>query len=201
MVVTDPYHQAVGFTLPQLSADIVTVSHQHPDHNESGKIKGTSRRSKPFVVEAAGEYEVGGISVFGVQVFHDASGGVERGQSVIFTIMLDGVRVCHLGDLGHELTQEQIGAIGSVDVLLCPVGGVFTIAPEQAVTVIKALEPGIVIPMHYRTPEHDSKVYGELNTLEDFSKAYGGEIKPESKISVEANRLPEETELVTLVTS
>ncbi len=198
-VVTDPYQSSIGFTLPTLSADLVTVSHDHHDHNATDKINGTTRRDKPFLITKPGEYEVAGISVFGVETFHDAHGGVERGKNTIFTILLDDIRVCHLGDLGHELTIEQIEAIGAVDVVLCPVGGSFTIDPAQAVSVINALEPAYVIPMHYRTPEHDEKVFGDLKTLSDFLHEYGMNTPPVAKLHLDKGTLPEETELVVLL--
>lgn len=198
-VVTDPFDDYVGFSFPSTSADIVTVSHDHKDHNNVKPINGTARRKNPFVVDHPGEYEVQGISVFGVKTAHDANGGVERGANFVFSVLIDNVKVCHLGDLGHELTQEQIKEIGSVDVLLVPVGGVFTIDPKVAVKTIHTLEPSYVIPMHYKTDKHNADVFGELNTLEEFLKEYGAEVKPEAKLSVTKERLPEETEMVVLV--
>ena len=197
-VVTDPYHSYVGFSLPNLTADVVTTSHDHQDHHALDLIKGTARRAKPFVIDTSGEYEVGGISVFGVRTYHDAHQGVERGQNVVFTMLIDDLRVCHLGDLGHLLTPEQISDIGAVDVVLCPVGGVFTIDPHQATTTIQSLEPSFAIPMHYQTANHNSQVFGELSTLADFMREYGTEVQPQPKLTVEAGRLPEETELVVL---
>jgi len=198
-VVTDPYDDYIGMTLPKMSADIITVSHNHKDHNAVKSLVGTSRRNNPFIVTDAGEYEVGGISVFGVQTYHDDNGGVERGKNMVFTILIDGIRVCHLGDLGHELTPEQLEEIGEVDVLICPVGGVFTIDPEQAVKTIRAIEPGIVIPMHYRTEKHNPEVFGELKTLDDFLKVYGVSPAPAAKLDLASkSSLPEETELVVL---
>lgn len=195
-VVTDPFGEYVGLPVPKLSADVVTVSHQHPDHNASTKIGGTTRREKPFLIVESGEYEVGGISVFGVVTYHDTVQGAERGRNIVFTILIDGVSVCHLGDLGHEMTPEQLSAIGEVDVVLCPVGGVYTIDPQLAVKTINTLEPSYVIPMHYRTPAHDPKVFGDLKTLQDFLQEYGASPEPVTKLSVEKSRLPEETELV-----
>jgi len=197
-VVTDPYHSYVGFSLPSVSADLVTVSHHHQDHDYVAKINGTARRAQPFIIDRAGEYEVGGISVFGSPSWHDEHGGVERGQNTIFTIFLDGLRICHLGDLGHELSQEQLVAIGSVDMLLCPVGGVFTIDAKQAIKTIYAIEPSVVIPMHYQTAKHDPKVFGELGKVEDFLQEYGVEVKPVAKLDINKDHLPEETELVIL---
>jgi L-ascorbate metabolism protein UlaG (beta-lactamase superfamily) len=198
-VVTDPYDNYIGLTLPNMSADIITVSHDHKDHNATNSLSGTARRKNPFVVTEAGEYEVGGVSVFGVQTFHDDNGGIERGINQIFTILVDGVRICHLGDLGHELTTAQLEEIGSVDVLLCPVGGTFTIDPELAVKTIRAIEPGIVIPMHFKTDKHNSDVFGDLKTLEAFLKVYGVSPTAIPKLDLASKAsLPEETELVVL---
>ncbi len=197
-VVTDPYEDSIGLSMSKTSADMVTVSHQHADHNAVSKISATVRRDKPFIVNQPGEYEVGGISVFGVETFHDDVVGEQRGKNIVFTILIDGVRVCHLGDLGHELTSEQIDAIGSVDVLLCPVGGVFTIDPDQAVKTLRTIEPSIVIPMHYKTDQHDAATFGNLKTLTDFCSEYGLEPQPVAKVEVTPGSLPEETELVIL---
>jgi L-ascorbate metabolism protein UlaG (beta-lactamase superfamily) len=198
-VVTDPFDDYIGFNYPSVSADIITISHDHKDHNNVKAVKGTARRDKPFVVDHAGEYEVQGISVFGVKTAHDDNGGVERGDNTVFSILIDNVKVCHLGDLGHQLTQEQLSEIGNVDVLICPVGGIFTIDPKMAIKTIQALEPSYVIPMHYKTDKHHQDVFGELSTLEEFLKEYGAEVTPEAKLSVAKERLPEETELVVLV--
>lgn len=198
-VVTDPYSNEVGFELPTMSADIVTVSHEHSDHNAAAAVRGTARREKPFLISKPGEYELGGISVFGVGAFHDAVKGEERGRSTIFTILLDELRVCHLGDLGHELSAELIETIGAVDVLLIPVGGTFTINAAQAVKVVRSLEPSIVIPMHYKTDAHNPEIYAGVDPLETFLKEYGVDVTPEAKLEVEYGRLPEETEVMPLV--
>lgn len=197
-VVTDPYDDYIGLTLPSLSADIVTVSHDHKDHNAISKAKGTARRDKPFIISQAGEYEIGDISIFGTKTFHDDSKGSERGENVVFTIMIDEITVCHLGDLGHELTQEQLSAIGAVDVVLCPVGGTFTIDPALAAKTIRSLEPSIAIPMHYKTSLHNEDVFADLKELSEFLKVFGSETQPVEKINLEKSRLPEETELVVL---
>lgn len=196
-VVTDPFSSSVGFSLPNLSADIVTVSHDHSDHNNIVGVKGTARREKPFVIQNLGEYEVGGISIFGAKSFHDAQQGQERGENRIFTIVIDGVRVCHLGDLGHEIDENLMSEIGPVDVLLIPVGGVYTINAKQAVAVSRALEPSYVVPMHFKTAGHDEKTYAELQTLEDFVKEFGAEkVETVDQLKVDLDRLPEEKELV-----
>lgn len=202
VVVTDPFSQsAVGMTFPAVSADVITVSHQHDDHNATDLVKGTVRRTKPFIVSQPGDYEVGGISIFGVPTYHDDSQGVERGSNIVFTILMDDLRVCHLGDLGHQLSTEQIESIGSVDILLCPVGGVYTIDSLTAVKLIRQIEPSIVIPMHYKTANHEPNIFGELKTLADFLSEYGSEVTPQVKIEVTASRLPEETEVCVLTIS
>jgi len=198
VVVFDPYDEAVGWTLPTLSADVVVISHGHHDHNNVKAVRATSRRDQPFVVTESGEYEVGGISVFGVSTFHDDQEGVLRGPNNVFTVLIDGIRVTHLGDLGHLLTAEQTEAIGGSDVLLCPVGGHFTIGPTEAVKVIHALEPSIVIPMHYLTEKHDKNLFADMKTIEDFLKEYSVETQPLPQLEVDHDRLPEETTVVVL---
>ncbi|HNS65754.1 MAG TPA: MBL fold metallo-hydrolase [Candidatus Woesebacteria bacterium] len=198
-VVTDPFSQSsVGFSFPSTTTDIITVSHQHADHNAIGLLKPTSRRERPFLVTQPGEYEVGGISVFGVPTFHDDVAGALRGNNTVFTIFLEGIRLCHLGDLGHPLSTEQVEAIGSVDVLFCPVGGVFTLDPAAAVKTIRQLEPSIVIPMHYKTAKHEPSIFGELKTVEEFLHTYGVEVEPVTKLEITSLKLPEETEVVVL---
>ena len=197
-VVTDPFGPEIGFALPQVSADIVTVSHSHPDHAAVAKVQGTSRRPKPFIITAPGEYEIMGISVRAIPVFHDDQQGKLRGKNLIMVITIDGVHLVHLGDLGHPLTEAQVEDIGPVDVLMVPVGGVFTIGPQVAASVVENLDPSIVIPMHYRTEKH-SDVFKELSTLSDFLKAMGIESKQsQEKLTVAAGNLPEETEVVVL---
>ncbi len=197
-VVTDPFHEYVGFEFPTASADIVTVSHDHKDHNNAAAVDGTARRDVPFVVTRPGDYEVEEVSVFGTPSYHDDNEGAERGNNIIYNLLVDGISICHLGDLGHELTDDQRGAIGTVDILMIPVGGAFTIGPSKAKKVIQSLDPSIIIPMHYKTGEHDEKVFADVGTLDDFLKEYGAEVKPETKLKIEKSKLPEESELVVL---
>ena len=197
-VVTDPYDEQVGLSFPNVSADIITVSHDHGDHNAVGRAKGTARRVEPFVIAFPGEYEVGGISVFGVKTFHDDKKGEERGLNNVFTILIDDVRICHLGDLGHDLTASLVEEIGQVDVLLCPVGGHFTIDAKHAMSVIQQIEPSYIIPMHYKTENHNEEMFSNVQPLEAFLKEYGVHPVPQAKLVVEKLKLPEETELVVL---
>lgn len=198
VLVFDPYDESVGWPLPSLSADVVVVSHQHPDHNNVKAVRATSRREQPFVVTQPGEYEIGGISVFGVATHHDDQEGILRGPNTVFTALIDGIRVTHLGDIGHQLTVEQAEGIGSTDVLLCPVGDHFTIGPDDAVKMIRALEPSIIIPMHYLTEKHDATVHADMKPLAAFLKEYGVESTPVPQLELDHSRLPEETTVVVL---
>lgn len=197
-VITDPFSSEIGFEFPNVSGDVVTISHDHEDHNQAALVSGTARRKEPFVIDMPGEYEVGDISIFGVRAYHDGQTGEERGSNNIFTTFLDGLRICHLGDLGHELEPELVSQIGLVDILLCPVGGIYTVGPKKAIKVIKALEPSLVVPMHYKTPLHNEKTFGELATVNDFLNEYGVEVEPEEKLNISSSKLPEETEIVVL---
>ena len=197
VVIMDPYDdEMTGLVLGKQSADIVTVSHVHADHSAASRIKGTNQHEEPFVIKEAGEYEVGGISVFGVESWHDDKEGTLRGPNLIFTVLMDGVNVCHLGDLGQTLTDEQVTRIGEVDVLMAPVGGHFSLSPKEAIETMNRLEPKYFIPMHYRTPAHNLENFGELKTLNDFLNEYGIAPTPVKKLEVTKDKLPEETEIV-----
>lgn len=150
-VLTDPYESgsydgAVGYKPITEKVDVVTASHEHEDHFcTTGLPEGYE------VVKTPGKHEAAGFHINGVKTYHDTSGGKERGRNIIFTVEIDGVRVCHLGDLGHTLSGEQAAAVGKVDVLFVPVGGYFTIGPKEAMDVIETLDPSVIIPMHYKT--------------------------------------------------
>lgn len=146
-ILTDPYDPSVGYRDMNVEADVVTVSHDHFDHNY---VKGVG--GSPEVVEGPGRRTAKGIEFLGVGTFHDTSGGAQRGRNTVFVFEVDGLKVCHLGDLGHVLTEEQVREIGEVDVLLIPVGGTFTIGPQEAWRVVEQLKPKVVIPMHFKTP-------------------------------------------------
>ena len=147
-IITDPFDKSIGLTPPRGNADIVVVSHGHYDHNNIKAISGA-----PFIIDGPGEYEIKGVSIKGLVGFHDQKQGEERGLDTIYLIELDDLRICHLGDLGQpRLTDEQIEEIGEVDILLIPVGGVYTIDARQAVEIAEQLEPSLIIPMHYKIP-------------------------------------------------
>lgn len=191
-VATDPYDpDSLGLKMPRVEADIVTISHDHGDHNNLAAVTGHS-----FVAIGPGEYEIKGVAFVGTASWHDSKGGSERGKNTIFTFNIDGVSLCHLGDLGQEsLTDVQVDEIGQVDVLLIPVGNVYTIDAATAAKVVAQLEPRIVVPMHYKDP--DLKL--ELEPVENFIKEMGKEnIEPQPKLTVTSDKLPEELEIVIL---
>jgi L-ascorbate metabolism protein UlaG (beta-lactamase superfamily) len=145
-ILADPFNEEVGYKIPAVEADIVTVSHDHYDHNSVHVVKGNFTQ-----IRQAGEHTVKGIEIKGVSSFHDDAQGGQRGKNMVFTCNIDGINVCHCGDLGHILSAEQVKEIGAVDVLLVPVGGFYTIDHEQALRIMQLLKPVVTIPMHYKT--------------------------------------------------
>ena len=181
-VITDPFSPSTGYTLGKLTADIVTVSHPHPGHSY---IQGVA--DDPRILKSPGEYESAGVLTVGVHTYHDNEKGAQRGKNTAFVIDVDDVMICHLGDLGHVLTAEQVAEMEGVDVLLIPVGGVSTIDAVQAAQVVRQLEPKIVIPMHYKT----DAIKRDFETAERFLKEMGvKEAIPQPKLAVNKNSLP-----------
>lgn len=197
-VVTDPFDKSVGLPMPKLTADIVTISHHHHDHDHYSIVGETMRKKHPFVIDSPGEYELFDISIFGIPSFHDTENGERRGGNMISIIHLDALNVVHLGDLGHELADRELERLGVVDVLLLPVGGFFTVGAKEANRLVEAIEPSIVIPMHYKTEKHSS-AFSSLSPVDDFLKEMGKEgIEPQDKLTVTAGSLPSELEIVVL---
>lgn len=172
-VLTDPFDDNVGYKLPSVETDIVTTSHNHFDHNFVDCVKGNFE-----VVSKVGNFYVKDIPITGIHTFHDGEMGGKRGDNIVYVFEMDGIRVCHLGDLGHTLSPAQIEMISRVDVLLIPVGGVYTITTEEAVEVVKQLNPGIVIPMHFCTPS----LKFDLGSVDDFLEKMGKGEKLNSQI-------------------
>ena len=198
IVVTDPYGDEVGFKMPRVTADIVTISHQHHDHNNITAIRGTTKRKDPFIVDGPGEYEIGDVSIFGIASYHHKSSGGKRGENTIYLISFDGLRLAHLGDLGQKLNEAQLEQLNGVDILFTPVGGTFTIDDNEAVEVIGQIEPRIIIPMHYLAPGM-KKDFGIKITVNDFLKAIGEEgNKTKDRLIVSKDKLPPEREIVVL---
>jgi len=162
-LVTDPFNEQVGYPVPRIQADIVTVSHDHFDHNATHFISGN-----PVIVRGTGDQSIKDVSIKGILTYHDKNQGRDRGPNTVFMITLDGVTVCHLGDLGHTLTQDQLAALGRVDVLLVPVGGTYTIDPQEAAGVVRQVNPVVAIPMHYKT----RYINFPIRPVDEFTRFY-----------------------------
>ncbi|MBQ1893376.1 MAG: MBL fold metallo-hydrolase [Clostridia bacterium] len=146
-VLTDPFAPEVGARLHDIECGAVTVSHGHFDHCYTAAAAG-----KPVVIDGAGEYDVGGIHIIGFPAFHDKEQGAKRGTVMMYLFEIDGIRLLHAGDVGDQLTKEQLSEIGVVDVLLVPIGGKYTLDYMEAREFANSLKPSVVIPMHYKTP-------------------------------------------------
>jgi len=189
-VITDPYSPTLGYSLGKPTADIVTVSHQHSGHSYVQGIGGKPRR-----VIGPGEYEISGVLIIGIATFHDKVRGKERGKNTVYLTEVDEVSICHLGDLGHVLTAEQVEELGNVDVLLLPVGGVSTINASMAAEVVRQIEPKVVVPMHYKT----QALNGGLEPVDKFLKEIGvGQLNPQPKLSLTRSSLPDNTQVFLL---
>ncbi len=189
-IITDPYQSGSGLSYGEIteSADIVTVSHDHFDHNNIAAVGGNPRVVK-------GSAEVKGIEFKGILSFHDDSGGGQRGRNTILCFAVDGVKICHLGDLGHRLNDQQAAAVGAVDVLLVPVGGTYTIDAAAASAVCEKLNPRVAIPMHYKTAECDFPVAG----VDDFLRGKPAVRRPDSsEVELTKDSLPVGMEVIVL---
>lgn len=197
-IITDPYDEKmVGLKFPKiaLSADIFTTSHNHSDHNAVHVMNVSD--NKPKILSGPGEYEIQGIMIKGIATYHDKTSGTERGGNTVFVFDVEGIRIAHLGDLGHKLTEDQLSEIGGVHVLLIPVGGFYTIDPATAIEVINQLEPTIVVPMHYHV-EGMSSAFDNLAGLGEFEKALGMEVKRQEKLEIKGVPQAEEMQVVAL---
>ncbi|MCD3195439.1 MBL fold metallo-hydrolase [Clostridium botulinum C] len=145
-ILTDPFDKTVGYKTYQDTTDIVTISHHHYDHDYTNDIKGAID-----IIDSCGTFKKHDVLIKGIPSYHDKSNGSKRGKNIIYIIKADNFNICHLGDLGHKLSKEDIKAIGDIDILLIPVGGIYTINGIDASSIAKDINPKIIIPMHYKT--------------------------------------------------
>ena len=191
-IVCDPYSEEVGFHMPALSADAVTVSHGHYDHNAIEKVGGN-----PKIIDKESSIDLSGVEINSVKSFHDGNRGKKRGENIIFKFRMDGIDVCHLGDLGEDCSSDLIETVLPVNVLLIPVGGNYTLDAEMAKEYVDRIMPDIVIPMHYRTK--DCKL--DIDKVDEFLNLFDGECIEETEgNSVELSRsdLGGETKIIVL---
>jgi len=194
-IITDPYEP--GAFGGQLSygkikdqADLVIISHDHADHNYTQDLPGA-----PQIIKGSGSKTIKGISIKGIPTYHDPSKGSERGSNTIFTLKIDYIQLCHLGDLGHLLSDKELAEIGPVEILLIPVGGFFTIDPKEATQVAEQIKPKILIPMHFKT----EKCGFPIAPVEDFLKGKVNTKRPmASEVTFDKASLPQQTEIVVL---
>ena len=185
VLVTDPYDPSgyggvLKYDTVRDNADAVLVSHDHDDHNYVQGLPGS-----PQVLKGSGQIK--DIPVKGIDTYHDESEGSDRGANMMFAFTIDGINICFVGDLGHQLSPEQVEAIGSVDLLLIPVGGTYTLDSEGAAKVVKSLEPKVVIPMHFKTDKCDlpiAEVDGFLQKMTHVKRL------EESEIDLSPDKLP-----------
>lgn len=164
VIITDPYDKSlVGYELPRFNADVVTSSHNHEDHNNLKGVDGS-----PMYINRAGFFDIMGVQITSIPSYHDNIQGKKRGQNLIFKFRLDGIDVCHMGDIGEDCSAIITDKILPVNILLIPIGGLYTINPEQAKEYISILMPEIVIPMHYKT----SDSLNNIEKLDAFTKLF-----------------------------
>ena len=189
-IITDPYETSDALKYGEIkeSADIVTVSHDHLDHNNVAAVQGS-----PQVVR--GTTEVKGIKFKGIPAYHDNAGGSQRGRNTVFCFEVDGVNVCHMGDLGHVLSDKQVNELGKVDVLLIPVGGFFTIDAKAASQVCDQLKPRVIIPMHYKTDKLDFPIVG----VDEFLRGKDNVTRLDaSEVELKSGELPASAQIMVL---
>jgi L-ascorbate metabolism protein UlaG (beta-lactamase superfamily) len=191
-VITDPYTTSPDLTYGEIrtTADIVTVSHDHLDHCNVAAVGGN-----PEVVRRAEASTARGVRVKGIKSYHDDEGGRMRGGNIIFCFEVDGVRLCHLGDLGHRLDDKQLREIGSVDILFIPVGGYYTIDAKTATEVCDQLKPKVIIPMHYRTNKGLPAIAGVDEFLRGKTRVKWLDT---SQVEFKAGELPEAGQIIVL---
>jgi L-ascorbate metabolism protein UlaG (beta-lactamase superfamily) len=190
-VITDPYHKSLGLTLPSLKSNIVTIRHDTPHHNYTAGVKGDFK-----VVDSPGEYEINSIFVTSIDMRPDKKNKQEQsGRNNVFVIDIEEITVCHLGDISHVPTQSQVEDMGSIDVLLVPVGGKSALNATQAAEVISLIEPYVVIPMHYNLPN----LTIEFDPVSKFLKEMGiSKMDTVDSLKITKSGLPQETQVVVL---
>jgi len=189
-LVTDPFPKNLGYSPVRVAADVVTVSHSHPGHSYVEGVSG-----EPKVIRRPGEYEIGNVLINGFITFHDDEHGIKLGKNIVYLMEIDQVMVCHLGDLGHILTPDQVGELSGVEVLLVPVGGKSTLDGAAAAQTVRLLEPRLVIPMHFKTPATSR----DLEPVDRFLKEMGlKDPEPQAKLAVTKSNLPANTQVVLL---
>ncbi len=193
IAVIDPFDSSsVGLKFPRaVEADVVTISHDHKDHNAVDAVDGS-----PYIISGPGEYEVKGISVIGIGMYHDSVEGKQHGKNTMYRYVIDGVHVAHLGDLGHQLSITDLDMLSGTDILMVSVSGKY-LTNKETIELIGKIEPKIVIPMHYKQEGHSEK-FKDLPSVDTFLTEFGKEPQRLSKLAVTKDKFPPELQVVIL---
>lgn len=198
-ILTDPLGEETGYPLPEVMPDIITISHEHFDHNYVRPYRNRPKVIRGLTTDGTDweriEETVKDVAISNVFTYHDNKGGKKDGLNSIFILQLEGLKIVHMGDLGHPLTEEHVKALGGIDVLLIPIGGVTTINPLEANEVIEQLKPRIVIPMHYKTPPCTFTLYTTKNFIKDRTNVRKA---GSNTLSLSKGSLPNSPEIVIL---
>lgn len=192
VIAIDPFGKEIGFTPPRFRADVVMVTHSHHDHSNAAALAG-----EPFAITGPGEYEVKGVTITGIETYHDTARGRERGLNTIYMIEVEGIKILHMGDFGEEkMREETLEAVGDIDILMIPVGGVYTIEWDVAAKIARQVEPAYVIPMHYKI----SGLKIPLQGPEQFLKEMGvKDAEPQEKLTIKKKDIPEDGKMAVVV--
>jgi L-ascorbate metabolism protein UlaG (beta-lactamase superfamily) len=190
-LVTDPHDgKSIGIPAPNVSGDIILVSHDHYDHNS---VKSVEKEGSKIVLDGK-KRVISNIEIFGVDSFHDEAQGAKRGNNIMYKFNVDEIKFCHLGDLGHDIDDDAVNKIGEVDILFVPIGGTFTVDDKQAWDVINKIKPRIIVPMHYKIGGLSLPIAGIDSFLEQAKHKV---IHVGNEIDIEKDDLPKETEIWT----
>lgn len=188
-LLMDPFDPTMGYPVPNMPVDTVTMSHGHHDHNYVEALPDGYQ-----TIDEAGFFTTGDYTITGIESYHDDVNGSKRGTNILFVVEADGVRVAHLGDLGHPLTDETLARMGEIDVLLLPVGGFYTIDETVAAQVMRAVRPELTIPMHYKTGANDLPIASEKG----FVQTNGGQYAAVAQIDITKESLAKGPKILVL---
>lgn len=195
ILITDPFDsEMVGLKFKKTEADIVTVSHDHKDHNKTDLVENVK-----MVIDAPGEYEINEVSIIGYPTYHDEKDGEKRGRNTIFLIEAEGIKVLHMGDIGHTLDKKLVEAFGDVDVLMIPVGGEYTVDAKKAIEITNEIEPSYVLPMHYQMEGLKKETFEKLVGVDDYLKGCGYDVEKLDKLNLKKELIDLETTKVVVL--
>ena len=187
-IITDPYDNSLPYQKVADKPDIVTISHDHFDHNAVDRIEGDFE-----IVDTKDGYKDDSLNISGISTYHDKDEGEDRGENLIFTMEFSDQKLCHIGDLGHSLTDDELSQLNDIDILLIPVGGYYTINADEAYEIAEKIDPKLIVPMHYKTDILDLPITG----VEDFIHKFDHDaIEIKDGAEVDLSEVPEDKKVV-----